>query len=104
MAAVDRQTLVAAFLRQARIQSVPATTWMARIHAEAFAAVAAGDVFVTSTSMEGVASSLTREIPAIELLAIAENCLQILDSDAADEKADGENRYADFHDRRSTWG
>jgi hypothetical protein len=45
-----------------------------------------------------------RDIPARELLAIAENCLQVLDTEAADEKADGANRYADFHDRRSVWG
>jgi hypothetical protein len=104
MAAVDQQTLVAAFLRQARLQPVPAATWMGCIHADAFAAVAAGDTFVTSTSMEGVSSTLMRDIPARELLAIAENCLQVLDSEAADEKADGANRYADFHDRRSVWG
>lgn len=104
MAAVDQQTLVAAFLRQARLQSVPAATWMAKIHADAFAAVAAGDTFVTSTSLEGIGSTLTRDIPAKELLAIAEICLQHLEAEAAATKPDGVNRYADFSESRSTWG
>lgn len=104
MAAVDLQTLVTAFLRQARLQAVPAEAWLGRIHAEATAAVAGGDLFVNSTSLEGVASSMTRDVPATELLAIAEACLQRLEAEADDAAPDGSARYADFSDRRSTWG
>lgn len=104
MAAVDLSTLIVAFLRQSWLQAVPAATWLARIHAEATAAVAGGDIFVTSSSLEGTASTLTRGIPAVDLLIIAEGCLQRIDAEAAETVPDGTNRYADFSTRRSEWG
>jgi hypothetical protein len=104
MAAVDLQTLKVAFLRQARLQAVPAAAWLGQIHAEATAAVVGGDIFVTSTSLEGTASTLMRGIPAVELLALAEACLQQLEAEAAETAPDGTNRYADFSERRSVWG
>lgn len=104
MAAVDLSTLVVAFLRQARLQATPAAIWLGVIHAAATAAVAGGDIFVTSTSLEGTASTLTRGIPAVELLVIAEACLQRLEAEADETVPDGTNRYADYSDRRSVWG
>lgn len=104
MAAVDPHTLAAGFLRQARQQAVPAATWLQRLNAEAVAALAAGDVFVTSTGFDGVNSELERRFDAQQLLQITEICLQRLEAEADETQPDGSNRYADFSERRSIWG
>ncbi len=104
MAAVDLPTLASGFLRQARAQSVPARTWLLKLNAEAVAALAKGDVFVTSTAFVGGSSSLTRDFNAGQLLQVTEYCLAQLDKEEADEAPDSSNRIADFSGQRSVWG
>lgn len=104
MAAVDLQTLASGFLRQAREQSVPAKTWLLQLNAAAVAALAAGDVFVNSTALEGISSSMERRFDAQQLLQVTEICIRTLEAEEADEVADGTVRYGDFSQRRSVWG
>lgn len=105
MAAVDLQTLASGFLRQARLQAVPAATWLQQLNAQAVAALAGGDVFVTVTGFEGGSSTLERRFDAQQLLAVTEICLRVLEAEASDEgAADASNHYADFSEQPSRWG
>jgi len=104
MAAVDLQSLASGFLRQARLQAVPAETWLQQLHAKAVAALASGDVFVTATGFEGGSSSLERRFDAAQLLQVTEICLTTLEAEEAGEAVAGSNHYTDFSERRSTWG
>ena len=110
MAQVDIQTMTQAWLRRARREPDPAA-WLDEIHEAALAAVTAGDQFVTSTSFDGVTSTLIRGVEATTLLQIAEMCLQHLEAETAADLADGESmpapgaaRYADFSDTPARFG
>ena len=104
MAAVDLQTLASGFLRQAQLQAVPAATWLQQLNAQAVAALAAGDVFVTTTAFDGTSSTMERRFDAQQLLQVTEICLARLEAEEAGEAAAASNRYADFSERRSCWG
>jgi hypothetical protein len=105
MAAVDLQTLASGFLRQARLQTVPASTWLHQLNAKAVTALAAGDAFVIATGFEGGSSSIERRFDAQQLLQVTEICLRTLEAEASSGGvADGTNLHADFSERRSVWG
>jgi hypothetical protein len=104
MAAVDLNTLASGFLRQSRLQAVPAATWLQDLNAQAVAALAAGDTFVTTASFDGTTSNLERRFDAAQLLAVTEICLRTLEAEEAEGAVDGTNRYGDFSTRQSTWG
>lgn len=99
--------LVQGFLRQAKNQP-DAVAWLTEKHAEALAAVAAGDTFVTSHSFSGQSGTEERGIPAETLLQIYETCLQQLEAEAEQEagtyKQPGHISYADFSKQPCTLG
>ena len=104
MAAVDLNTLALGFLRQSRLQGVPAATWLHELNAKAVSALAAGDTFVTGVGFDGTSSNMERRFDAQQLLQVTEICLHTLEAEEAGGIADGTNRYADFSQRQSTWG
>jgi hypothetical protein len=104
MAAVDINSLASGFLRQARLQAVPAATWLNTLHAKAVAALATGDQFVTATGFDGTSTSIERRFDAQQLMLVTELCLRTLEAEEAETAADGTTRIGDFSDRRSTWG
>jgi len=99
--------LVQSFLRQAKAQPDPAG-WLTEKHAEALAAVTAGDTFVTSHSFNGQSAGEERGIPAETLLQIYEACLQQLEIEAAEAAGTynqpGHIRFADFSKNPCTLG
>lgn len=99
--------LIQGFLRQAKAQPDP-LAWLNEKHAEALAAVTAGDTFVTSHSFSGQSGTEERGIPAETLLQIYEACLQQLEAEVREASGiyeqPGHIRYADFSKQPSTLG
>lgn len=101
--ATDLNVLVSGFLRHAERQPSP-RVYLESLHAQAVAAVAAGDQFVTGLGFDGGSSTIERKFPAGQLLEVMETCLSRLDAEAAGDTTSGSVRIADFGCRRSEWG
>lgn len=71
-----------AWLRVARLQPDP-SGWLTQLLTDATMAVAANDVFVAVTSFKGQSSESTRNVDARFLQHVAEQCLQVLEAEAA---------------------
>jgi hypothetical protein len=102
--AIDLQTLAAGFLRQARLKEEGAAVWLNALNAQAVAALAAGDQFVTSIGFEGGSNTMERNFDAQQLLQVTEMCLTTLDAEDAEGAPSRNNRYGDHSAVRSTWG
>jgi hypothetical protein len=106
-ATTNPELLIQGFLRQAR-QHADAQAWLNQRHAEALAAVAAGDEFVTQSSYQGQSSAALRGVPATLLLQIYETCLQRLEAEEAAAagvyESPSSTRYADFSKHPCTLG
>lgn len=105
---VDLQTQVQAWLRRARKQPDP-EAWLDALHEQATTALAAGDLFVTTTAFESESSTLERRFDAALLQQVTELCLQRLEAETAAGGSDhtpapGAVRYADFGSHPSTLG
>ena len=94
-------------LRRARAM-LDGMTYLSNLHAEAFAAVAAGDEYVTQLTGESGSQMAERNIPAVTLLELCESALQVLEQEVQTSagifEQPGSIRYADFRDTPCTLG
>lgn len=81
-APIITSTDLQAWLRKARRQPDP-VAWLDRLNDQATDAVAAHDEYVTMTSDEGGSATSERKVDARFLQHVTEQCLQVLEAEAA---------------------